>query len=439
MRILIAGTGSGCGKTTASLLLMAVLRRQGLRVAPYKAGPDYIDPGFHRVVCGRPSHNLDSWLMEDRTLNRVLHSDADISVIEGVMGYYDGLDAVRFRCSTWELARKTRTPVLLTVDASGGAASVAAVVKGFQALRADSGLAGVLVNRVSGPRHYDRVRQAVERYTDLPCVGYLARERKLELPGRHLGLVPAEETPDLLRRIDEAAAGAEKTLDIPLLLSLAERAPALPQGGGPRDGGGGPGTFSGYRLCVALDEAFHFYYQDNLDALRREGMELCFFSPLRDEKLPEKPDGLYIGGGFPEVFASGLAGNRSMLLSLRDALRGGLPCYAECGGLMYLGKEIDGVPMVDFLPLRCRMTERLQRFGYVTVAERSGLAFPAHEFHHAAAEPLEGTSFAYRVRKTSDPEQSWECGWEREHTLAAFAHVHFGDRPEVIRRFFARS
>ena len=433
MRILIAGTGSGCGKTTASLLLMAVLRRQGLRVAPYKTGPDYIDPGFHRVVCGRPSHNLDSWLMQDKTLNRVLHNDADISIIEGVMGYYDGLDPVSLQCSTWEVARKTKTPVILTVDASGSAASIAATVKGFQSLQKDHGLAGILVNRVSGQHHYDLVRRAVEHYTDLPCIGYLTKEQKLELPSRHLGLVPAEETPDLLQRIDETASKAEKTLDIPLLLSLADQAPGLPD---PEETET-PGHFSGYRLCVALDEAFHFYYQDNLDALRREGIELCFFSPLRDEKLPDRPDGLYIGGGYPEVFASALAANRTMLLSIRDALAGGLACYAECGGLMYLGKEIDQIPMVDYLPLRCRMTERLQRFGYVTVSEESRLSFPAHEFHHALAEPLEGTSFAYLVRKASDPGQVWECGWERGHTLAAFAHVHFGDRPELIRRFFS--
>lgn len=435
MRLLIAGTGSSCGKTTASLLLMSVLCRQGLTVAPYKAGPDYIDPGFHQVVCGRPSHNLDSWLMADKTLNRLLRNDGDISIIEGVMGYYDGLDPVTLSCSTWELARKTKTPALLTVDASGGAASVAATVKGFQALQEKNGIVGVLVNRVSGQHHYDLIRTAVEHYTGLPCVGYLARDQKLELPSRHLGLVPAEETPDLLRRIEEAAVRAEQTLDTGLLLSLAGQAPVLPA---PEDASTAA-SFSGYRLGVALDEAFHFYYRDNLDALSRAGMDLVFFSPLRDEKLPSGLDGLYIGGGYPEVFASALSSNREILRSIHDALSGGLPCYAECGGLMYLGESIDDVPMVGFLSLRCRMTKRLQRFGYVTVEEKSGLMFPAHEFHHALAEPLEGSSFAYRVRKASSPENEWDCGYERGKTLAAFAHVHFGDRPELIRRFFSGS
>ena len=429
MRILIAGTGSGCGKTTASLLLMAALKDRGLDVAPYKVGPDYIDPGFHRAVCGRPSHNLDPWLMGEQTLHRLLQKPSyNIAVIEGVMGYYDGLNARDFACSTWQAARLTRTPVLLVADASGGAASVAATVKGFRTLAEDSGIVGVLVNRVSGDRHYQLVREAVARYTGLPCVGYLTKQQRLELPSRHLGLVPAEETPDLMARIGEA----QQTLDLPLILRLASQAPDLPEVPAPA-----LPNLSGYRLGVALDEAFHFYYQDNLDALARCGMELLYFSPLRDAALPEGLNGLYIGGGFPEVFASALSANTALRQRIRTALAGGLRCYAECGGLMYLSRSIDGHPMVDFLPAVCRMTDRLQRFGYVTVEDGNGLSFPAHEFHHALAEPLEGAQFAYTVRKASDPEKTWRCGYTKQHTLAAFAHVYFGDRPDLIRRFFA--
>ncbi|MBQ9197824.1 MAG: cobyrinate a,c-diamide synthase [Clostridia bacterium] len=432
MRILLAGTGSGCGKTTASLLLMAALRRRGLRVSPCKVGPDYIDPGFHEAVCERPSYNLDTWLMKDESIFRLLRAPADITVIEGVMGYYDGLDARSLRCSTWEMAHLTQTPALLVVDASGGAASVAATVKGFQTLRPDSGIAGVLVNRVSGERHYGLVKEAVQRYTGLPCVGYLTKNQRLAFPSRHLGLVPARETPDLAERLQAAAAEAESTLDLPLILALAEKAPDPPASPAPE-----MLDLSGFRLGVALDEAFHFYYQDNLDALRRCGMELVRFSPLNDAALPEGLNGLYIGGGYPEVFADRLSANASMRQSVSEALQKGLRCYAECGGLMYLSREIDGQPMVDFLPVRCRMTKRLQRFGYVTVEEQSGLAFPAHEFHHALAEPLEDVDFAYAVRKASQPDISWQCGYAREKTLAAFAHVYFGDRPDLIRRFFA--
>ena len=431
MRILLAGTGSGCGKTTASLLLMAALKGRGLDVAPYKAGPDYIDPGFHGAVCGRPGYCLDSWLMTADEMRRVLNHPYDIAVIEGVMGYYDGLDSRSFRCSTWEIAQETKTPVILIADASGGAASVAATVKGFQTLVKDSGIAGVLVNRVSGERHYGLVRDAVERYTGLPCVGYLAKQQALCFPSRHLGLVPAEETDDLLPRVQQAAAEAAQTLDLDTILRIASRAVPLPETKPlplPKR--------AGYRLGVALDEAFHFYYQANLDALQSAGMELVFFSPLRDGRLPDRLSGLYLGGGFPEVFARALSDNASMRSSVKSALENGLPCYAECGGLMYLGKEIDGMPMADFLPLRCRMTGRLQRFGYVTVTDRTGLSFPAHEFHHAQAEPLPGAALAYRVQKASAPDQRWACGWEKKQTLAAFAHVYFADRPDVMGRLF---
>ena len=431
MRILIAGSASGCGKTTMSMILMAALRLKGLNVAPYKAGPDYIDTGFHSVVCGRASYNLDTWLMKPESVRNTLDSDADISVIEGVMGYYDGLDARSLRCSTYEIARLSETPVLLIVDASGGAASVAATVKGFQTLKDDSGIAGVLVNRVSGEKHYRLVQQAVSSYTSLPCLGYLSKQQKLELPSRQLGLVPAGETEGLYERVAGAAERALETLDLDGILKIAQTAPDIQR----TDAAKLPGR-KGFRLGVAKDEAFHFYYQANLDALRKIGMELVFFSPLKDEALPERLDALYIGGGYPEVYASQLTQNKTMRASIKAALDQGLKCYAECGGLMYLGSEIDGQTMVGFLPLTSHMTERLQRFGYVTVQDETGLSFPAHEFHHAEATALDGAAFAYRVTKASQPERSWCCGYKKGNTLAAFAHVYFADRPELIGRFF---
>lgn len=432
MRILIAGTGSGCGKTTASILLMACLKRRGLNVAPYKVGPDYIDPGFHRSVCGRASYNLDTWLMDANEIERLLGNDADISVIEGVMGYYDGLDARNMRCSAWELSRMTRTPVLLVVDASGGAASVAATVKGFQTLKPDSGICGVLVNRASGDRHYELVKQAINEYTGLDCAGYLTKQAAIELPSRHLGLVTARETPDLMNRINETAVIAEQTLDLGKVLSIAAKAPDIPRNNqtGPKCGRGG------YRMGVALDEAFHFYYDANLEALRDTGMELVYFSPLRDAALPGDLDGLYIGGGYPEVYAEGLERNAGMRRSIKEALKNGLRCYAECGGLMYLGETIDGQEMCGVLPINCRMTSRLQRFGYVTVEDKTGLRFPAHEFHHAVAEPTGEVGCVYNVIKASAPDKSWACGYEKYNTLAAFAHVYFANRPDIIGRFW---
>ena len=430
-RILIAGTGSGCGKTTASLILMAALRQCGHSVAPYKAGPDYIDPTFHAAVCGRASHNLDAFLMTEDAIRFLLDQDADVGVIEGVMGYYDGLDAASMRCSTWALSRLTQTPAVLVADASGGAASVAAQVKGFQTLVPDSRLAAVLVNRVSGAHHYGLVREAVAMYTGLPCVGYLQRNPSLTLKSRHLGLVPAQEVPDVAARVEEAARAARETLDLPLLLRLAGQAPALayemPQAPAMRP----------FRLGVARDEAFSFYYQANLDLLARAGAELAFFSPLRDARLPEGLDALYFGGGFPEVFAGELAENASMMASVRQTLASDLPCYGECGGMMYLSRRIGAVEMVGRLPLACRMTNRLRRFGYVTVRDASGLTIPAHEFHHAVAEPQEPVTWAYAVSRARDPGQTWQGGCQVGRTLGAFAHLHFLSHPEWIRRLFA--
>lgn len=430
-RVLIAGTGSGCGKTTAALILMAALKQKGLDVAPYKSGPDYIDPTFHAAVCGRPSHNLDTWLMDENAIRYLLNGKGDIAIIEGVMGYYDGLESEAMRCSTWELAKITKTPAILVVDASGGAASVAAQVKGFQTLKEESGLVGVLVNRVSGDRHYRLVQEAVKRYTGLDCVGYLPKDATLTLSSRHLGLVPAQEVPDAAQRVNAAAERAQSTLNLPMILSLAEKAPKLdstmPQ----------MPEAPLRRLGVARDEAFSFYYQANLDLLARMGVELVFFSPLRDEHLPEGMDGLYFGGGFPEVFKAELSANTKMLNSVRRVLEADIPCYGECGGMMYLSQAIDGVPMVGRLPFECHMTSRLQRFGYVTVEDASGLSIPAHEFHHAAIEASEELSWSYTVRKVSNPEKVWRCGCQVGRTLGAFAHLHFLSHPEWIRRLWS--
>jgi len=433
LRILIAGTMSGCGKTTVTLAVMAALRHRGLSVAPFKVGPDYIDPGFHRLACGHPSDNLDAHLTDAATLRAMLcagEERSDIAVIEGVMGYYDGMNSADFACSTWRMAADTQTSAVLVVDASGGAASAAATALGFRRFRRNSRIAGVLVNRVSSRAHYDLVRAAVERYALLPCLGYLQKDAALALASRHLGLVPAGETPEIEGQIERAARLARETVDLDALTRLAAAAPpvsgrrkAIPDR-------------RGYRLGVARDEAFSFYYEENLRILAKAGMDLVYFSPLHDERLPEGLDGLYLGGGFPEVFSEGLEANRTMRGSVRRALEGGLRCYAECGGLMYLCRNIDGRAMAGFFPIACRMTDRLQRFGYVNVTDRTGLTFPAHEFHHAVAQPLAEVPCAFRVVKAGAPDRVWSCGYERENTLAGFPHLHFASHPELIGRLW---
>lgn len=420
MRIMIAGTSSGCGKTTLALALMAALRARGLTVAPFKAGPDYIDPGFHRVACARPSHNLDEWLCAEGTLRRILAiggEGADISVIEGAMGFYDGL-AGSDDCSAWSLAKSTGTPALLVVDASGSAASAAATALGFLKYRSDSAIAGALVNRASGERHYALVREALAG-VGLPCVGWLPKDPSLSMPDRHLGLVPAEERPEIAGQIGKAARLLR--LDMDALARIARRAEAAKASPANH-----PPVLAGKRVGLARDAAFSFLYEANLIALREMGAEIAEFSPLSDPALPENLDALYLPGGFPEVFEARLRENRSMAEAVRRAVGGGLRVYAECGGMLYLA-------MIGAIPLSWRMSDRLQRFGYVTLTDAGGFSFPAHEFHHTTVEPAQPLPTRFEVRKGG---RSWREGYLYKNVLAGYPHLHFFDRPELAERLF---
>ena len=418
MRVMLAGTGSGCGKTTLALALMAALRGRGLSVAPFKAGPDYIDPGFHRLACGRISHNLDEWLCARQSVLRILArgaAGADIAVIEGAMGFYDGLDGGD-ACSTYALAKHTKTPVVLVVDASGSAASCAAAALGFLKYRPDHTIAGALVNRASGERHYALVRDALEAI-GLPCLGWLPKDAALSMPDRHLGLVPVQERPQAQAQI-ERAAGLLR-LDFEGLARVAKRAAAMDA-----PGFDDPRLLAGRRIGLARDAAFSFIYEANLWTLRAMGAQIAEFSPLSGDALPDGLDGLILPGGFPEVFEEQLAANEPMAASIRGAIGSGLPVYAECGGMLYLA-------MIGAVPLRWRMTDRLQRFGYVTVTDADGFSFPAHEFHHSVVEPTAPLQTRFEVRKG---ERRYREGYVHGSVLAGYPHLHLFDRPELARR-----
>ena len=420
MRIMLAGVHSGCGKTTASLALMAALKARGMAVAPFKAGPDYIDPGFHRVACGRASHNLDEWLCAPDSIRRILRlgaEGADIAVIEGAMGFYDGLGGGT-QCSAYALAKHTRTPVVLVVDASGSAVSAAATALGFMRYRPDNTIAAALVNRVSGERHFELVRDALAGI-GLPCVGWLPRDAGLTLPDRHLGLVPVEERPQTASQI-ERAAGLLR-LDVPALRAVAARAGAIDAP--PAEI---PAVLSGRRIGLARDAAFSFTYEANRIALRQMGAEPVPFSPLADAALPEGLDALYLPGGFPEVFEEELKANAPMARSVRAAVAGGLRVYAECGGMLYLA-------MIGAIPLRWEMTDRLQRFGYVTVTDADGCSFPAHEFHHSVVTPEAPMETRFDV---SRGERRYREGYIWKNALAGYPHLHFFDRPALAERLF---
>ena len=425
MRFMLAGVSSGCGKTTATLAMLRALKTRGLRVQPFKSGPDYIDPGFHRVACGRVSHNLDQWLCSEDAVNRILQigsKDADIAVIEGAMGMYDGLNrgvdprVEGPQCSAWSLAKATGTPVILVVDASGSAASAAATALGFLKYREDSGIAGVFVNRASNERHYAMVRDAMAG-VGLECVGWMPKDRELHMPDRHLGLVPVEERPDVEAQVARAAGLIQ--IDMEALRAVASKARAVDVPAFEY-----PPLFAGVRVGLAKDAAFTFTYEANLIALRAMGAEIVAFSPLRDEALPQGLDALYLPGGFPEVFEEALRANVSMVDSVKAAIKGGLRVYAECGGMLYLS-------MIGALPIAWRMTDRLQRFGYVTVTDADGYRFPAHEFHHSVTESELPRRFTVEKRGNAYPE-----GYVYKNVLAGYPHIHFFERPELAQRLF---
>jgi cobyrinic acid a,c-diamide synthase len=441
-RIVIAGTHSGSGKTTITAGLLAALRKKGLIVQPFKVGPDYIDTGYHAVAAGRMSYNLDFWMMpQPNIIQLFIHGmkDIDFGVIEGVMGLYDGVGSTP-EGSTAEIAKLLNAPVLLVVDAGGMSTSAAAQVLGYKTFDRDLRLAGVIVNNVGSEHHYKLVKEAIEAYTGVPALGFLPRDRSVTLPSRHLGLLPAEEMERHAEIIDKAAALVQEWIDLDQIIALGGSAGPLPSVSPLAFEGGRP-----VKIAVARDESFSFYYRSTLEVLAALGAELRYFSPIKDSRLPENIDGLYLGGGFPEVFAGKLSANRSLLEDINRKLGAGLHCYAECGGFMYLTESITGKngemhPMAGFFDGHTIMTDRLQRFGYVdieftadNVLGKAGQSARGHEFHHSLVEGI--TSPATYLIKSALSGSQWHCGYRRANTLAAYAHIDFWGYPDLARHF----
>lgn len=436
-RVLIAGTNSGCGKTTVTLAVLAALKKRGVSVASAKCGPDYIDPMFHRSALGLPSTNLDPFFFDENSLRYLIakHSFAkhgagkELTVIEGVMGYYDGL-GLTSRASTYELARKTASPVILTVNAKGASLSILAQIKGFLDFLPDNDIAGVILNNCT-EKVYAALAQEVEARLGLRPLGFMPHIKDCEIGSRHLGLITADEIDDIEKKLDLLAEQAEKSIDLDGIIELAASAPEL--------------SFEApvfekrepVRIAVARDKAFCFYYDDSLDVLKEMGAELVSLSPLNDEKLPEGIHGLYLGGGYPELYAKELSENATMRQSIRAALESGLPCLAECGGFMYLTESIAGAPMVGYIPGSAHDTGRLTRFGYVKLTAkadnmlcRAGESIPAHEFHRWDCD-LTGDSF---TAEKADG-RSWDCVFASDTLYAGFPHFHFLANPRFAEGF----
>ncbi|HAU5795571.1 TPA: cobyrinate a,c-diamide synthase [Citrobacter amalonaticus] len=442
----LAGTGSGCGKTTVTLGLLNVMKQRGLRVQPCKVGPDYLDTAWHTAISGTASRNLDSFMLPEPVLNALLREqmqDADIAVIEGVMGLFDGYGTDPDYCSTAAMAKQLGCPVILLVDGKAVSTSIAATVMGFQHFDPTLNIAGVIVNRVNSESHFQLLKTAIEHYCAVPVLGYVPRVDGVALPERHLGLVTARESVVNQQSWQDFAARLESTLDIDRLLALSH-IQALPPGEWPERPA--PNAGEGLTLAMADDEAFNFYYPDNVALLARTGVNIVRFSPLHDRELPDCQM-VWLGGGYPELHASALAANTTMLTSLREAHQRGVAIYAECGGLMYLGsllEDADGVEhrMADILPGRSKMGKRLTRFGYCeaqalqpTLLAAEGDVLRGHEFHYSDFSPETPAVLACRKVRDGQTVQAWSGGWRTGNTFASYLHVHFAQRPLMLNHW----
>ncbi|WP_294145356.1 cobyrinate a,c-diamide synthase [uncultured Selenomonas sp.] len=453
-RIVIAGTQSGSGKTTLVTGLLAALRARELSVQSYKVGPDYIDPGFHALASGRPAHNLDTWLVPAAKLPALFLAeagDADIAVIEGVMGLYDG--GRKGVSSTAEIAKLLDAPVLLTIDCKSMGASAAAIALGFKSYDPDVNIAGVLLNRLGSATHETMIRTAMEAIS-MPVLGAIHRDDALHLPERHLGLTPTTEVEaaETVRKMGEAVG---RQVDVEGIVALAKKAvtfenpdASLPSQSSLRMTAPPEGEPLAHplRLAVAQDAAFSFYYESSLAVLERLGATLVPFSPLKDAALPDGISGLLIGGGFPEMFASDLAANATMRQSIREAADADLPIYAECGGYMYLLEDLvdfDGKahPMCGVFPGRAAMTKKLQMVGYVTAKMQwdtilgpAGTELRGHEFHFSQELEREEPVRPYTFTKLRNG-ATYGAGQQRGNVLGSYLHIHFAGCPGAAGHF----
>ncbi|TCO79503.1 cobyrinate a,c-diamide synthase [Marinisporobacter balticus] len=446
-RLVLAGTQSGVGKTTISTGIMAALKKRGCNVGPFKVGPDYIDPAFHSFVTKNKSRNLDSWMLNEETvLNLFMKNalDKDISIVEGVMGLYDGYGTQRDAGSTAHVSKIIEAPVILIINGKGMSLSAAAQVLGYKQYDHDVDIKGIIINNISGEAHYELLKEIIERDTKIKCVGYLKPNPNIQLESRHLGLIPSVEVKDLETKIEEIGDMVEKTIDIDALVAIGNEAKDLNLRPTIQER-----IVENINIGVAYDESFNFYYEDNLDLLKELGANLIFFSPLYDQEIPKNLHGLYIGGGFPEVFGKELEENLSMKKSMKEVIEKGMPTYAECGGLMYLTKGITTLEgkkyeMVGVFGTEATMTKRLQRFGYVhvnieapCVIAKENNSVKAHEFHRSMVEDDKENDCMYTVDKIKNGEKikTWKCGFKKKNALGAYAHIHFYSNMNVAKDF----
>jgi cobyrinic acid a,c-diamide synthase len=428
-RLVLAGTTSGVGKTSITCAIIYALQQKGFSVQPFKVGPDYIDPSYLSSISKKDAFNLDVWLMGKNHLleSFVSHSKSDISIIEGVMGYYDGFGGSSNFASTHHVASITKSPTLLIIDASKAARSIAATALGFLKFHNNSRIKGIILNKIGSKKHETLCRQALEK-TKLPVIGVIPKDPTLDLQSRHLGLIPTKEDKSINQKIKQISKTISSTIDIEKILGIIH-SPA-------------PLTIPNKKfynkqkisIAVALDSSFNFYYRDNLEALKREGATLKFFSPLKDKKLPTT-DGIYIGGGFPEILGAGLEKNQTMRKKIKQLSEDNLPIYAECGGLMYLTKSINygkrTSKMVGLFDAETTMTKKMKlNYTKGNIIKKNILSdkicgFQGHEFHYSKLESVSSDSkFVYKL-KIGDGIKNQFDGMILYNTLASYGHLYF--------------
>ncbi|WP_408010313.1 cobyrinate a,c-diamide synthase [Pseudalkalibacillus sp. A8] len=446
-RMVIAGTGSGVGKTTMTIGLMSALRSRGLEVQGFKCGPDYIDPSYHTAVTGRSSRNLDSWMLSEETVRDIYvrsSKGAHISIIEGVMGFFDGKNPSANTGSTAEISMITESPVVLVVNCASMARSAAAIVKGFQMFTDGLDIVGVIANKVGSEGHFKLVKTAIEQECNIPVIGYLQRDHQIEIPERHLGLVPSIERGELEPFFQQLGELVERTVDIDKLLQLSEKKPLQ---------GAASSLFDrkdvapSVRIAVAKDAAFNFYYPENLELLEASGAELVYFSPLAGEVIPSDVNGLYIGGGFPEEFVHALSRNVKVKTSIKRAVENGLPTLAECGGYMYLTESIITTDQCEYsmagiIPGKITMQSKLAALGYREIAGEphnyllpEGLQARGHEFHYSTFQSNEQCLHAYSTKGMRGMKKE---GCLIGNLIAGYTHLHFASCPELVHNWIAK-
>jgi cobyrinic acid a,c-diamide synthase len=444
-RLVIAGTGSGVGKTTLTIGLMSAFMKKGYTVQGFKCGPDYIDPSYHTAVTGRRSRNLDSWMLSHDTVKEILKrgsTGADISIIEGVMGFYDGKNPMNNQGSTAEISMITESPVILVVNCASMARSAAAIAKGFQCFAEGVNIVGVIANQVGSEGHYKLVKTAIEQECSIPVVGYLKRETEIEIPERHLGLIPSVERGELDPFFDQLGDLISETVDIEQIYELSQTttleiddSPLFQKKKDPF-----------IRIAVAKDSAFNFYYQENFELLEANGAELVYFSPLDGEALPENIDGLYIGGGFPEEFAEELSKHEHVKATIKEAVEQGLPTLAECGGYMFLTDSIQTTegntyPMVGVIPGEIIMQKRLAALGYREIVGAEGNFLlgkdkaKGHEFHYSTFHPKTEVRHSYQTKGMRGVQQE---GYMQGNLVSGYTHIHFASCPKVVENWIEK-